>query len=96
MKGIKTKSSILVDTKLNKSEVLYFVKLSEQRADKAVFKDETGLYSYLIGIFVMRNGKLMPAQSDNPSLGHIQAVYKLSDWIAELLLIKWTSKFQLS
>lgn len=76
-KLVKTKEPVVVDARTGVSEVLYFEKVAEQRDDFAIFKGQVGLYAYLIKVYVMVNGNLVPANKIEP----IQAVYKLSTWL---------------
>lgn len=77
---IKTKQPVVIDTRRNISEILYFEIISENRNDKAEFKNQNGLYSYEVQIQVMRDGILVPAYKIYPTLTSIQATYKLSTW----------------
>ena len=79
---IKTINPILIDTRKGISETLYFEIVAEQRADKASFKDQIGMYSYLAEIQLMREGKLVPAHKIYPTLSPIRAAYKLSTWFS--------------
>lgn len=75
-KLVKSKTSCIIDPRTGQSEVLYFEKVAEQRDDFGNFKGQTGLYAYLINVYIMFNGKLVLA----PKIEPIQAVYKLSTW----------------
>lgn len=82
---IKTVAPIQINTKAlgnsGISEVLYYELLSEQRNDVATFKGVKGVYTYLIGIKVLRDGQLVDASRFYPMLKPFQASYKLSTWM---------------
>ena len=81
---IKTIPEVQINTKVlgtNGGEVLYYELIGEQRFDEAEFKGQKGVYTYLIGIKVMRDGQLVEANKIYPMLKPFQASYKLSTWM---------------
>lgn len=77
---IRTKSNILLVPKTGFSSILYFEKIGEQRQDFANFKDEVGLYAYLVKMYVEINGELIDASRISDLYAPQQAVFKLSTW----------------
>ena len=78
---IRTKSNILLVPKTGFSSILYFEKIGEQRQDFENFKDEIGLYAYLVKMYVEINGELIDASRISDLYAPQQAVFKLSTWV---------------
>ena len=76
-KYVKSKDPVVVRTRDNRSEVLYF-----NFKIKHLFNDDNSTVTYIMNVFMMREGVLVPAEKEYADISPIQAVYRLSTWLS--------------